>query len=126
MNSGIEMLRQLADDLEEEAKQVERLDREADELRRENAKLREIIDAMKADAEAGAALRRDDFNRIERSRRAVRYGGMNPLSHCCQVEEYEIVYHAGRLNSDKALVAWESGSTPHDALKKAGLLEVEK
>ena len=66
-NNGIEMLRQLADDLEEEARQVERLDREADELRRENAKLREIIDAMKADAEAGAALRRVG-NRIDEGR----------------------------------------------------------
>ena len=64
-NNGIEILRQLADDLEEEARQVERLDREADELRRENARLRDEVDRLKEDAEAGAALRRAEHAKPE-------------------------------------------------------------
>lgn len=42
-SNGIEILRQLADDLEEEALQVERLDREARRLRDENERLKSSL-----------------------------------------------------------------------------------
>ena len=104
-NNGIEMLRQLADDLEEEARQVERLDREADELRRENAKLREIIDAMKADAALGRAVRRMP---------AWTFIYRNSVGWFCGTE----MSQGTRTYGPKA-------DTPEAALKAAGLTEVE-